>query len=218
MTEKAPKYLSIPQSAWQDIRSLIKLPPDRLKAISALLRSKETLRSQLSLSQQIAAEVGLPRPITSRMVTAIRNLLRQRRERQVSDDQLVEDLESGLPQEFASLSPEARDALLDLLSASEDKYIVEKAQKLSTSLIPHLLGTTSVCEIRPILDSSRTRVEGALVITLLGLEVHDADHETRTIVVQLTNDLLRDLRRALDDAEKKAAVIEEHFKRNTDLF
>jgi len=72
--------------------------------------------------------------------------------------------------------------------------------------------------IRPIFDEKRERIQAAALVVLLGLETHTDEHDIKTVVVQATRSKLADLKKCIEDAEHKLAVMEQQFGDKVELF
>ncbi len=213
-----PKYLVIPDTRWKEIESLLSLSVGQIKVIEDTLRSKETLRSEETSYQRIAKSANISQKEALAVLSAVTNLIFQRQRYSLTDQQLLDDLKARLPEKVADLGLEAQEALLRLLSESAEGYFVEKAESLRVGFAPHFVSVRSICDVRPVFDRNRETIEGALLVTFLGITTHDEEHEDHTFVLQLDQSGLRKLRECIEEAEKKLKVMGSKFGTILDLF
>lgn len=213
-----PKYLIIPENRWKDIRTLLSLSASQMQTVAKTLRSKETLKAEEPSYQRIAKDANISQADTLAVLSAVTNLILQRQRYSLSNEQLLDDLEAGSNVEVKNLDVQAKAALLDLLSESEEGYFVEKAESLKVGFPPHLVSVRSICDVRPVFDKARENIEGILLVTFLGLTMHDEEHKDHTVVLQLARSELRKLRECIEEAEKKLNVMEKEFGPKFDLF
>jgi len=213
-----PKYLVIPENRWKEIGILLSLSTDKLHAITKTLRSKEALKSEESSYQRIAKDADISHVDSLAILGAVTNLVAQRQRYSLSNEQLLEDLEAGSRIEVKNFDDQKKRALLELLSESEEGYLVEKAENLKTGFAPHFVTAKSICDVRPVFDKKRESIEGILLVTFLGLTTHDEEHNDHTFVLQLTRSGLRNLQKCLEEAERKLGIMEQEFGAKFDLF
>jgi hypothetical protein len=216
--EKVPRYLVIPDSRRDDVRMLLSLSPDQLRSIKETLHSRETLKAKELSYQRVAQNANISYKEALSVLTALTNLIGQRKRYSLSDEQLLADLKAGWSDVIKKYEHDNEQALIELLSVSDEGYFVEKAEDLRTSFIPHMISVRSICDMRPVFDQNREEIEGALLVVLLGITTHNTNHENETFVVQLTRSDLNDLRNCLDETEKKLKVMEKMFEENLELF
>jgi hypothetical protein len=213
-----PKYLIIPKNRWEDISTLLSLSVSQMQIVAETLRSKETLKTEELSYQHVAKKADISQAEALAVLSAVTNLISQRQRYSLSDEQLLDDLEAGAPGKIKDLDLDTKGALLGLLSESEEGYFVEKAESLKLGFTPHLISVRSICDVRPVFDKNRETIEGALLVTFLGITTHDEEHKDHTFVLQLTRSDLHKLRDCLEEAERKLSVMEKEFGTKFDLF
>lgn len=213
-----PKYLIIPDDRWKEINILLSLSTDKLQAIAKTLRSKEALKSEESSYQRIAKDADISQIDSLAILSAVTNLTAQRQRYLLSEEQFLEDLEAGSRIAVKNFDDPKKRALLELLSETEEGYVVEKAESLKTGFSPHFISARSICDVRPVFDKKRESIEGILLIAFLGLTTHDEEHNDHTFVLQLTRSDLRNLQKCLEEAETKLGIMEKEFGAKFDLF
>ena len=212
-TDKTPPLLIVPPEAWLEIAKIFDLEPDQLRAIAKTLRSKESLRDASTTSyEKVAKAARVPYMTAVDIVFTVNNLVRQGARVKLTREQLLEELAIGLPEKVKALAAETKDALLDLLSESGDGYVVNKAERLRTALVPHMVDAQTICEVRPVFNTDKTAIECNLVVTLLGINSHDDEtHEDSSFVIQLTRPQVSELKKLLEETERKISVIDKSF-------
>ena len=180
--------------------------------------SKETLKTEELSYQRVAKGADISHTEALAILSAVTNLAFQRERYSLSPEQVLADLGAMLPEMVENLDSHTREALLKLLSKSEEGYFVEKTENLKIGFAPHLVSVRSICDVRPVFDKNREQIEGALLVTFLGITTHDEEHNEQTFVLQLTRSDLRKMQECLEEAEKKIEVMEREFGRELDLF
>lgn len=84
-----------------------------------------------------------------------------------------------------------------------------KAQKLAAATGAELDKLQIICDIRPIFDTNRNKVDGAIPLTLMHLEYTAADGESMVLEVRVTERLIETLEAAAATAKKKIGLIRE---------
>ena len=206
-----PRYLVIPDEGQKDISALLSLDANQMRMIIQTLGKKETLKTTKSSYERVAEAANLSHEVALNVLSAITNLIHQRQRYELSDEQLLDDLQAGWPKETKKLDEDAKKTLLSILSESEEGYLVQKVQNLRVGFATRLVSVRSICDVRPVFDRNREVIQGALLIASLGITTHDENHRDQTFVLQLTRSDLAKLRQCLEETERKLKVMEENF-------
>ena len=217
MTPSKPRKLTIPESRWKDIRELLLLSADRLKQIGEVLNSKESLKDEVPSFVAVARATGLANHQAYQVIGAMQNLALQRKQFEISDDELLSDLRAGFD-DPPELNAAQEAALLNLLGESDQAYLVEKAESLKHGLVPHMISARTICDLRPVFDRKREQLEGALLVTYLDIKAHDGEEEYRKLLLQLSETDLKELATVLADAIRKVELLKTRFGRDVELF
>lgn len=78
-----------------------------------------------------------------------------------------------------------------------------KAARLAVAIGDELDDFQIVCDIRPVFDSKREKIEGAMPISLLRLDYSTADGDTMTVELRITDSQITSLADKLREAQKK---------------
>ena len=217
MTEQAgPRYLHVPEPHTADVRTLLSLNAEQLRKVTEAMRSKENLQSELPPLESLMRAAGLSPAEALAIWSTVPNLTRQRV--LLTDDEFFEDLKAIAPALAEGMEGDKKGALLDLLSESDEGHLLQKADFLRTGFIPSFVSSRSICDLRPLFDKKHEAIEGAALVVLLGITTDDDQHRSRTIVVQLTPEKLRQLRQTIEDAEKKLDLMKARFKADMSIF
>ncbi len=87
-----------------------------------------------------------------------------------------------------------------------------KAQKLAAATGAELDQANIICDIRPIFDSSRRRVEGALPVVILRLEYTTSGGESEVLELRMSEEQIARLEETVATAKRKVAVVKELLK------
>ncbi len=87
-----------------------------------------------------------------------------------------------------------------------------KAQKLAVATGAELDQANIICDIRPIFDSSRHRVEGALPVVILRLDYTTSGGESEVLEVRMSEKQIARLEETVATAKRKVAVVKELLK------
>jgi hypothetical protein len=86
-----------------------------------------------------------------------------------------------------------------------DRY--QKAQRLASLTGNKTLQVELICDLRPVFDPSRQRIEGLVPLTTLKLTYESQTEETRCMEVLLSADLLGDLLEKVNKAQQKLTTL-----------
>ncbi|MGA2497444.1 MAG: hypothetical protein ABSH20_06870 [Tepidisphaeraceae bacterium] len=84
-----------------------------------------------------------------------------------------------------------------------------KAQKLAEATNAELDKVQLICDIRPIFDQSRERIEGAIPLAMLRLEYSEADGDSEVVEVRITEKQIAELELLVVTAKRKLTLIKE---------
>lgn len=87
-----------------------------------------------------------------------------------------------------------------------------KAQKLAAATGAELDQANIICDIRPIFDSSRQRVEGALPVLVLRLDYTTSGGESEVLELRISETQIGILEETVVAAKRKVAVVKELLK------
>jgi hypothetical protein len=86
----------------------------------------------------------------------------------------------------------------------------EKATRLATFLGNRATECDLICDLRPVFDEARERIDGVLPITTLRIEYETQSEDTQVIEFALPASMLEDLKTKIDKAQRKLSRMEEY--------
>lgn len=215
--KSSPRYLLIPDSGREEISTLLSLSAEQLRAIAETLRSIDTLKHKQPSYRRIADKANITNEEALSALSATANLLLQRKRYSLNDEQLLNDLRILCQEEMDTIDDETKSALLDLLSESDEGYIVDKAESLKSGFSPHIASMRSICDVRPVFDKDKKTIKGVLIIASLGITIHDEQHRAQTTVINLSREQLKNLKELIQETEGKMDVMYNDFGKNFNI-
>ncbi len=83
----------------------------------------------------------------------------------------------------------------------------QKAELLAEATGAELVNLNIICDVRPVFDNERTKIEGVIAVTTLRLELNQPDGTVLPVECRLTEPQLERLGKAVDRAQNKLSVI-----------
>src|SRR5882724_7613309 len=170
--------LHVPKSAWPDITSLIAFPLDELKNLVDCISNSEAVPDVEDLVERCSQTSNAhPEDIESVLAVAI-NLSYMRRKLNVTENVLISQFVSTLERsqfegwdDEIEAKLEERQALLARLMAPDGPIdIMSKARELLFEAQCVSVGSAVISDIRPVYDTSATKLCGGLVLHTLSLD------------------------------------------------
>lgn len=214
----SPRYLVIPENGRQEISQLLSLSAKQLRLIAETLRSTDTLKFKEASYRRVASKADITNEESLAILSAITNLIIQRKRYNLDDEKLLEELAILFGEKIGNMDNETQYALIDLLSETDEGYIVEKAEVLKSGFAPHVVSMRSICDVRPVFDKDRKTIKGILIVASLGITTHDENHRDQTVVIQMTQDDLEKLRELIVETQGKMSIMQNEFGERFDVF
>lgn len=206
-----PRLLNILRSSafLDDAQEFARVPADALERIVAAVGAEEGFVSPAALTDAVrGANSGVERPET--VASFIRNIVRVRQSLEVDPptfaDRIAVALRASKP---ARLEQAAVDRLAENLRALPALPALEaqaKAEMLLLSTGQALQDSQVICDLRPVFDETRTRVEGVVPMTTLRI-VYTTAVLPQAVEVTLNEEQLESLHKQLEKARSKLAVL-----------
>jgi hypothetical protein len=212
--QSSPRYLLIPDSGREEISILLSLSAAQLKAVAETLRSIETLKYKGPSYRRVASVANITNEQALSVLSAVANLLVQRKRYSLNDEQLLDDLRILCKEQIVHIDndDETKKAFLDLLSESEEGYIVDKAESLKDGFGSHVVSMRSICDVRPVFDKDKKTIRGVLIVASLGIITHDEQHKNQTTIIHLSREQLKNLRELIQETEGKMDIMSNEFR------
>ncbi len=198
-----------------DLRLILELPEDIFLRLAATLEKADMFIGRAAL-ERIVSETLDNKEQATRLATIIYRIAEILHSSDMPLSEMMEVLSgamAGSKQQTKFFTPEDRPWLIERLR----RLIVVptgfarqfKAQKLATATGAELDKLQIICDIRPIFDSNRSKVDGALPLAVMRLEYTAADGESMVLEVRVTERLIETLETTSAMARRKVGLIKE---------
>lgn len=129
----------------------------------------------------------------------------------------MDELAKAINEKSESLTTDERQTLTDRLRklAAEPVGIAKhyKARELVEAIGAELDSFRIICDIRPIFDRSRERIDGGVPLAILRLDYSKPDGESAVLEVRVTEKQIREFEEKIADAQLKLNMIKELLSR-----
>lgn len=215
-----PRHLILPKTAFEDVKSLLRLEEDQLRILGDLFGTSASIAPRSpDFIGRVAERLRLDIPATESIVLVCQFLLTVVEEGNPPEEILNDVREfvtqNADPQEqdVSAWLDRKRQALESLLTPKPERSRALKVQYLAQG--PHPVGDSfrTVCELRPVFErlEDRETIVGYVPVILLAVQLSDTLGEERTIHFQLTPESLKALEEVLKRTKEKLAAIEAKF-------
>lgn len=204
------EHLAKDEGFVSDAKTILQIDDEKLDALAQALAQDESFLDRRTLSRVVEESLGSGENASdvSRIVWRLNQILRD------ADEPLEETvaLLKGAISEFSeAISDADRDSVgerLEKLAAVPKAFArQQKAQQLAEATGAELEEIQIICDMRPVFDEERSKIEGAIPITTLRLSTIGADGIPSSIEVRLTEQQVADLLAKARLAESKISVI-----------
>ncbi|HKW86291.1 MAG TPA: hypothetical protein VJM82_04400 [Nitrospiraceae bacterium] len=214
------RHLALPKSAFEDVKSVIRLDADKLRALADFFGTAASIRpSSPDFVRNVAERLDLDMPTAESIVLVCQFLLTVVEEGNPSQE-ILNDVREFVAQ-HASAEDENLVAAMDanrkvleyLLTPKPARSRALKVRYLSHGLHPAATAFRTVCELRPVFEApdGKDAIVGYVPTILLEVKLSDLEGDDRTMVVQLSPSTMNSLKEAVKRAETKLAVIQTKF-------
>jgi len=221
-------WLFLPNDAVQDLVILAGLTPAQLDALRSHLDSHE-FRLQYRFYIKVADLLRISDEAAAKLCTFLSHVhtLRMRSKKDAST--IPAELDH-----FLSMAPkgdkpeEDPKTLSEKIKASQDQIVrlfsdlpqrdrSDKVRDLETGPLPHLHGFRTLCDVRPVYDDEASKITANLLVITMCLSTHKASSgDYEELVIQMTEDDVADMQKALGRLEKKLQLLKQLHKIGTD--
>jgi hypothetical protein len=198
-----------PRQMVEDLLAIAKIPRENLERLAASLSNAVGFLDEEKLTD-LVKEV-LPE---ERQASAIVNAIRSVRPGRV--DWVLASLRDWRDADQSNaerVSEETLDKIRRKLSILIKEYPAwdryQKAQRLASLTGNKAIHVDVICDLRPVLDSSREQIEGLIPLTTLKLVYESQTEETKCVEVLLSADVLEDLLEKMTKAQQKLTTLRE---------
>lgn len=193
-----------------DILGIVRMPEEQFSALSAALAGFPSFLDKAAVESIVVQVTGSSSAKTAALIYRLNQLLRS------SSDPvegavrvLIEEL-SKYEQEFPEQVIGAlRERITALILTPRGFDLQKKAEMLAEATGAELADFSIICDVRPVFDNERKKIEGAVALTTLRLELYESDGSLLPVECRLTEPQLERLAKIVDTARGKLAAIQQ---------
>lgn len=193
-----------------DARRILRLEPDAYAHLVTKLATTDVFldrRSLVSLISEILGEGEESRELAS-IIYRIGGMLH---DADMPAEEAMDALGRAIEGKADGIDPQDRRVLVDRLRtlAADPAGLAKqsKARQLVDATGSELDEFQFICDIRPIFDQSRERIEGAIPLGLLHLEYTSPDGDSAVLEVRVTERQLEEFESKIATAKRKLTLI-----------
>ncbi|MDD4269006.1 MAG: hypothetical protein PHO07_01945 [Pirellulales bacterium] len=198
----------------EDAQRILKLDEDGYLRLATQLAKADTFLSRSDLTVIVAEALGEDADEIAAIIHRLSGIVHDA-EMDVID--AMDALGNAIKEKATSFEPEQRQTLADRLQklVAEPIGIAKqyKARQLAEAIGAQLDDFRIICDIRPIFDQKRERIEGAIPLAILRLEYSDPDGESGVVELYVTERQLQKLAERIADAGIKLRLMKEVLAR-----
>jgi hypothetical protein len=215
-----PRHLMLPKTAFKDVKSVLRLEVEKLRALDALFATSASISpSRPEFIRRVSEKLTLD-SLTAASVVLVCQFLLTVAEGGHAPAEILDDVREFVAQ-FSS--PEERDvvawldqkrvSLISLLTPKPDRTRAQKVEYLSHGPKPTVDSFRTVCELRPVFEclEERETIVGYVPTILLEVKVSDAEGEVKSVLLQLTPTVLKSLGEVVTRTQEKLEAIRVKF-------
>jgi hypothetical protein len=193
-----------------EAKILLKLEQDEYLRLSSQLNKSNEFLSRSVLAALVGEVIG-DSSESKQVVSILGRLASILHGNDITAEKSMDELARAIGGKASRLKVEERRILTDRIRS----LVVEptgfarqqKAQELAGVIGAELDEFRLICDIRPIFDKNRERIEGAMPVTVFQMEYSKADGESNVIEVRVTERQLEILGEKFADARRKLKLI-----------
>lgn len=212
------RHLILPKSAFKDVKSLIRLEEENLRALGDLFGTAASLTPHSpEFIRQVAERLGLDTPTAESIILVCQFLLTVVEEGNPPPE-ILNDVREFLAQfaspeekDVVSALDQKRQVLESLLTPKPERSRALKIQYLARGPHPTVDSFRTVCELRPVFEGPDGRETIVGYVPTILLEVKLSDTEGKAVLLQLTPETLTSLKEVVKRTEEKLDVIRARF-------
>lgn len=221
-----PRHLFLPKQSLKDVRTLLRLDEDKLRALEQLLGTEESINPRdHGFVQKVAEQLRLEPEVATSVSLVGQFLLTVVEEGQGNPpDEVIDDVRYFLEQNagedktlLASFDAK-RKLLVSLVTPKPERSRALKVRYL-LNIFPTVASFRTVCELRPVFwrsdgDGERDDIVGFVPAVLLEVKQSDVDGNESQQVLHLTPATLQSLAEVVKRTEAKLDTIRRRFEGN----
>lgn len=193
-----------------DVRRIVDLDENAYLKLALQLEKSDKFLSRSDLIELVGNCLGGGFEPVARIIYRIGGIVH---DAEMNAADAMNELAKAIAGKTESLTPDERQILTDRLRklVAEPIGIAKqyKARDLVDAIGAELDSFRIICDIRPIFDRSRERIDGAIPMTVLRLDYTKPDGETAEVEVRLTENQISQFEEKIADAKLKLRMIKE---------
>jgi len=205
-------HLAEDEDFLNDARRILKLDQDAYSRLATRLGKTDVFLDRVSLTSltsEVLGEGDEARNVAS-IIYRIGGLLH---DADMPAKEAMDELGKVIEEKADGLEPQDRRILIDRLRALTVDPIglakQYKARRLVDAIGSELDECQCICDIRPIFDQARERIEGAIPLAVLRLEYTTPDGDSAVVEVRVTEKQLEEFGAKIETARRKLKRIKE---------
>ncbi|MCH8042930.1 MAG: hypothetical protein IID44_04350 [Planctomycetes bacterium] len=195
-----------------DARHILDIDQDAYLRLSTQLAKSDAFLSRSDLVSIVGEALGASED-SKRIASIIYRFGSILHDADMDATEAMDELGRAIEEKAESLDPQERRTLTDRLRklAAEPIGIAKqyKARQLVDAIGAELDDFRIICDIRPIFDKQRERIEGAIPLTVLRLEYSKPDGESAVVEVRVTEKQIARFGEKMADAGLKLRMIKD---------
>jgi hypothetical protein len=193
-----------------DARLIVNLDQDAYNCLATKLKETDDFLDRASLTS-LTSEVLGEGDEASKVASIIYRIGGMLHDAGIPAKKAMEELGEAIESKATGLEKQDRRTLIDRLKALAAEPIglakQYKAAKLVDAIGAELDDFQIVCDIRPIFDHNRGRIEGAMPVAIMRLEYTPPDGSDDVVELRVTEKQLADFESKIKTAQQKLKVI-----------
>jgi hypothetical protein len=189
-----------------DISGIAKMPDDQFRTLTVALANFPSFLDKAAVDETIAKVTPRTDAKTAAFVSRLNEVVRSSSdsvERAV--ELLIEEL--GKHEEFQQNLSGILQERIKALLIPRGFDLQKKAELLAEATGAELANFAIICDVRPVFDDDRKKIEGAVAVTTLRLELYQPDGNKVPIECRLTEPQLARLAKVVETAQGKLSAI-----------
>lgn len=203
-------HLAQDEDFLEDARRVIQLDQDACNRLAAQLSKADAFLDLPSLVTQATAVLG-EGDDARKLASIIYRIGGMLHDADMSANEAIAELGKAFEEKVSAIEPNDRQKLIERLTALAVEPIglakQYKARRLVDATGSELDAVQIVCDIRPVFDETRERIEGAIPLIQLRLEYSSPDGESLVVEMRITEKQVDDMVDQLETAKRKLQLI-----------
>jgi len=195
-----------------DVRLILAIDQDAYLQLSTQLEKADAFLSQSDLTSIVVESLGQGEN-SDQIASIIHRFGGILHDADMDAMDAMDALGNAIEEKTDELEPDERQTLIERLRklAAEPIGIAKhyKARQLVDAVGAELDDFQIICDIRPIFNRERERIDGAIPLTILRLEYYTPDGNSDVVEVRVTEKQMLKLGEKIEDAHRKLTTIKE---------